>query len=143
MTDRDKLIGLLGNLSISCEEKIGCINCKYNKEMCCKLKREADFLLDNGVIVMPCKVGDRLWVLWSPTKAQKKKVYPVKAYALRYDDKKNNMRVCVEGWFKHHGNYNHFYRGTFLWESVGKTVFLTRDEAEKALAERQGKNEKP
>ena len=53
MTDRDKLIGLLGNLSISCEEKIGCINCKYNKEMCCKLKRKADYLLENGVIVAP------------------------------------------------------------------------------------------
>lgn len=60
MTDRDKLIGLLGNLSISCEEKIGCINCKYNKETCCKLKRKADYLLENGVIVAPMPMAEWL-----------------------------------------------------------------------------------
>ena len=96
----------------------------------------ADYLLANGVIVPPCKVGDTLWVLWSLTKAQKKEVYPVEAYALRYDDKKNNMRVCVEGRFKiekYDGYYTHFYRGTFPWESVGKTIFHTREAAERAL----------
>jgi hypothetical protein len=87
-------------------------------------------------IELPCAVGDTLWVLWSYTKAHKKGVYPVKAYALRYDDKKNNMRVCVEGSFKmngYGGYYNHYYRGTFSWENVGKTVFLTKEEAEQAL----------
>lgn len=103
----------------------------------------ADYLLSNGVIVPPCKVGGTLWVLWSLTKAQKKEVYPVEAYAFRYDDKKNNMRVCVEGRFKideYGGNYTHFYRATFPWESVGKTVFLTQKEAEKALAKRSANN---
>jgi hypothetical protein len=35
--------------------------------------------------------------------------------------------------------YTHYYNGTFAWNSVGKTVFLTKEEAEKALAEREGK----
>lgn len=94
-------------------------------------------------IKLPCAVGDTLFVLWSLTKSHKKSVYPVKAYALRYDDKKNNMRVCVEGTFNieaYGGSYNHYYRGTFTWENVGKTVFLTKEEAEKALAERGANN---
>ena len=99
----------------------------------------ADYLLANGVIVPPCKVGDTMWVVWSYTKSQKQKVYPAKVYALRYDDKKNSMRVCVEGTFKmdkYDGYYYRDYRGTFSWQNVGKTVFLTKEEAEKALAER-------
>ena len=126
MTDRERLIELL-------KKPI------YPKVGVDPAEVVADFLLDNGVIVLPCKVGDTLWVLWSLTKARKKEVYPVEVYALRYDDKKNNMRVCVEGCFKYHENYKHFYRGTFLWENVGKTVFLTLEEAEKALAEKECK----
>jgi hypothetical protein len=100
-----------------------------------------DHLLANGVIVPPCKVGDTLWVRWSLSEGHKKDIYPVKVYALRFDTKKNNMRVCVEGHFKitaYGGSYTHYYNGTFAWNSVGKTVFLTKEEAEKALAERSG-----
>lgn len=98
--------------------------------------RLADHLLANGVIVSPCKVGDTLWIRWSLSEGHKKDIYPVKVYALRFDTKKNNMRVCVEGHFKitaYGGRYTHYYNGTFAWNSVGKTVFLTREEAEKAL----------
>ncbi len=87
-------------------------------------------------IELPCAVGDTLWVVWSLTKSSQKGVYPVVAYALRYDNKKNNMRVCVEGKFKidgYGGYYHHYYRGTFSWDNVGKTVFLTKEDAEQAL----------
>ena len=102
----------------------------------------ADYLLANGVIVPPCKVGDTLWVQWSLSKGHKNDIYPVKVYALRYDTKKNNMRICVEGHFKitaYGGNYTHYYNGTFAWNSVGKTVFLTKEEAEQALKGAEGK----
>ena len=100
----------------------------------------ADELLANGVIVPPCKVGDTLWIRWSLSQGHKKDIYPVKVYALRFDTKKNNKRICVEGHFKitsYGGSYTHYYNGTFAWESIGKTVFLTKEEAEKAL-ERSG-----
>ena len=102
----------------------------------------ADSLMENGVIVPPCKVGDTLWVQWSLSKSRKANVYPVKVYALRFDTKKNNMRICVEGHFEitaYGGNYTHYYNGTFSWNSVGKTVFLAREEAEKVLAEKENK----
>ena len=110
MTDIERLIELLGNLSISCEEKIGCINCEYNKETCCKLKRKADYLLKNGVIVPPCKVGDKVYCIrtWP---SGRKTIHPFGAPD--WD------------WIMEHLN------------DFGKTVFLTREEAEKALAERQ------
>ena len=101
----------------------------------------ADHLLANGVIVPPCKVNDTVWVNWERYKG-KKETHPVKVYALRYDTKKNSMRICVDGKFEisaYGGDYTHYYNGTFAWNSVGKTVFLTREEAEKALAEREGK----
>lgn len=97
---------------------------------CSHFKNKANF------VELPCKVGDTLWVVWSYTKAQQKKVYPVEVYALRYDNKKNNMRVCVEGDFKidcYDGYYTHRYQGTFSWENIGKTVFLTKEEAEQKL----------
>ena len=99
----------------------------------------ADYLLANGVIAPPVKVGDTLWVQWSISKSRKQDIYPVAVYALRYDTKKKSKRICVEGRFKiqtYDGWYNHYYNGTFSWDSIGKTVFLTREEAYEALAER-------
>ena len=94
----------------------------------------ADYLLANGVIVLPCKVGDTVYVKWSS------KIYPAKVYALRWDTRKNNFRVCVEGRFEinsYSGSYTHRCRAAFAWDNVGKTVFLTKEEAEKALENKQ------
>ena len=99
----------------------------------------ADYLLANGVIVPPCKVGDKVWVLWGKEHGLTEKVHSGNVYALRFDTKKNNMRICVEGRFEveaYGGRFTHYYNATFAWKSVGKTVFLTKAEAEKALAER-------
>lgn len=105
-----------------------------------KLKPCGKYKDKSRFIELPCAVGDTLWVVWSYTKSCPKGVYPVKAYALRYDEKKNNMRVCVRGEFKmdkYDGYYYHSYRGTFSWENVDKTVFLTKEEAEQAISERR------
>lgn len=105
----------------------------------CRDERLADHLLANGVIVPPCKVGDTLWVQWGKEHGLKEKVFPVEVYALRFDTKKNNMRICVEGVFEvtaYGGKFNHYYNGTFAWNSIGKTVFLTEKDAERTLAER-------
>jgi hypothetical protein len=95
----------------------------------------ADYLIENGIIVPPCKVGDTLWINWGFENTGKT-IYPVKVYALRLDTRKNNRRLCVSGTFhltRYGGHFDHNYTGTFPWDSVGKTVFLTREEAEQAL----------
>ncbi len=95
----------------------------------------AECLLSDGVIVPPCKVGDTVWINYEYSKSIIR-TCPVKVYAYRIDTKKNNMRICVEGNIKisgYGGHYNHYYNGTFKWNSVGKTVFLTKEEAEQKL----------
>ena len=96
----------------------------------------ADGLLADGWMRPPCNVGDTVYVKWKLHRNSNYGIYPVKVYALRWDEKKNNFRVCVEGEFKisaYGGKYTHYYRGTFAWNNVGKTVFLTRSQAEEVL----------
>lgn len=58
MTERDRLIELLK--SDSCESPMLCDpNCKYANLERCYEERTADYLLENGVIVPPVKVGER------------------------------------------------------------------------------------
>lgn len=86
----------------------------------------ADFLLDKGVIFPPVNVDDVVYIVY------KKNVYPVTVCAVKIDTKTNSNRFCVEGRIQVVGGYEHRYAATFKWESVGKTVFLTQEEAEKA-----------
>ena len=87
----------------------------------------ADYLLDNGVIVPPCKVGDTVWF-----------VRPL-------DSKKEITETTIEKMVvKGSGVYmklacNAMYETSC--NSIGKTVFLTREEAEAALAGEGGKHE--
>ena len=70
----------------------------------------ADYLLEHGVIVPPCKVGDTVYQI------DAERVFESKVKAIVYDT--NNI--------------------AFDERSIGKTVFLTREEAERALKERDG-----
>lgn len=54
---RERLIELLKHNS-QCEDK-DCKECKLNGS--CLVNREADHLIANGVIVLPCKVGDTVY----------------------------------------------------------------------------------
>ena len=86
----------------------------------------ADYLLGHGVVLMPCKVGDRLYEV---TGRKTVSVYKVRA-----------IRVELFGLFIEWD----IVEG-FVWQSlsginadeIGKTVFLTREEAERALKERE------
>ena len=127
---RDRLIELLNEATFGVN--VHTLADHLKKET---IEAVADYLIANGVIVPPCKVGDTLWVNWENYNG-KKETRPVKVYALRFDTKKNSMRICVEGDFEissYGGSYTHYYNGTFAWNSVGKTVFLTREEAEQTL----------
>ena len=57
MNERERLIELLK--SDSCDSPMLCDpNCKYASLKRCYEERTADYLLENGVIVPPVKVGD-------------------------------------------------------------------------------------
>ena len=118
---RDRLIELL------CSAPLGCrtFEQQYYKSTITKI---ADFLLANGIIVPPCKVGDT-------------------AYVVDYTRLGNMIFECeIE-------EISHFSYGTYYYlnwglhiprfkacqeDSFGKTVFLTREEAEQALKGGEG-----
>ena len=78
----------------------------------------ADHLLAEGVIVPPCKVGDTVWSI-------------VAAFVVSFEVEK--IEITSQGGF--FGTSGCFYWRSF--EDFGKTVFLTKEEAENALKERK------
>lgn len=79
----------------------------------------ADHLLENGVIVSPCKVGDVVWLIGNM------KVYTKEEVCSR---KVTSVQMLRTGEL-----IMHFKDGCFSSESVGVFVFPTREEAEYAL----------
>ena len=93
----------------------------------------ADYLLAHGVIVPPCKVGDT--------------VYYIKGGYYKDPKYCEVSRPCrvVEVSLKLQRNGEHVMRGfitdngtRYNFDSIGKTVFLAREEAEKALERSRG-----
>lgn len=97
MTDRERLTALLMAGAGDCLGKGGALNCS----------RIADYLLEHGVIVLPCKAGDTLY---------------------------------CESAIKGHITYLKAPDLEWIFENreiFGKDIFLTREEAEQALKERE------
>lgn len=78
---------------------------------------------EGRVVVLPCKVGDKLYRVFAG-EIFEHRVGSMKYFAIqgRWDIETYPFCPCVES-------------------SIGKTVFLTREEAEKALAEMEGKKD--
>ena len=116
MTEREKLIELLMQGDIAAAKQ-GVFNC-------CMCRREAetiaDYLLENGVTVLPCKVGDMVYIFERgsyiiPICGQGKPHWEIK------------IEKCS---FKYWLLDNHKF---------GVNMFFTREEAEKALKESEQK----
>ena len=107
MTEREKLIELLTDTLHDWE-------CDAQPETVSQI---AEHLLDNGVVVLPAKVGDTIFTPWCDDDGEfqidENEILDVSA-----------QKVWICG-------------GGFSWESIGVTDFLTREEAEKALADRK------
>ena len=88
----------------------------------------ADHLISNGVIVPPCKIGDTVYMPWEWN--GQKGVACLKVNFMGFittwecgtDFESDDIGYIK----KYHGGY-------FNFNDFGKTVFLTREEAEKAL----------
>lgn len=131
MTDRERLI----ELKINFVENFDCGDCKPSNNKCrkCLSEKEADYLLEHGVIVPLCKVGDMLY------------------YPRIYDDnigidfaEVENIKIYVNGmpivFVKELGgdinSSTAFYPANF-----GETVFLTKEQAEQKLKEMRVEND--
>ena len=119
MTERERLIELLMQGDIAAAKQ-GVFNC-------CMCRREAetiaDYLLENGVIVPPVKVGDTVYC----TDSYRHLIKPLEIIGFEVDYTK---RIC-----KYYCSGGDYTPAWFKPTEIGKTVFLTREEAEKALKE--------
>ena len=89
----------------------------------------AEHLLANGVIVPPCKVGDTVYYLTTEDTEKELNVTDIfcgTVQGLGFDG--TNIWISA----KYTNGLFYYHKST----DFGKTVFLTKEEAEKALAER-------
>lgn len=83
----------------------------------------ADYLVSNGVIVPPCKVGDTVYMVTPGGRIHEKKVLGSASVV--------GLNLCDEIWMKH--SFTCESALVFNEDDIGKTVFLTSEEAEQAL----------
>lgn len=106
----------------------------------CKLAENiADDLLKDGVIVPPVKVGDVVWVVGSKCLSGLYGEPCAKDDTLYCNNCFLSKEFCafereVDEWLWHYLTFNTDKHCHFVW---GKTVFLTKEEAKRALAERE------
>ncbi len=125
---KERLIGLLKKSR--CDKECDGFN---NEDFCngCagheKCVKTADYLLANGVIVLPCKVGDTVYF-----------------DAVGYHDSAeiDGIHIDEKGmsftWVQYDVGVDItevWDGGEFMLDDIGKTVFLTREEAEAKLKE--------
>ena len=123
MTERERLIELLK--SDSCESPMLCDpNCKYANLERCYEERTADYLLESGVRVPPVKAGDKIYEICERRKGEKW----VKIISERVV---HGVEIGISGSMTARCGTT---ISVFL-SYIGKTVFLTREEAENALKE--------
>ena len=115
-----------------CEDICGDINCDCSK---CELEKALEKLAtyedleEQGLLVrLPCKVGDTVWDndFGYPVS------YEINAFSYGYCDSYVEPDIENEIIF-YYENYNGSITGAFPMSELGKTVFLTREEAEKKL----------
>ena len=127
---KEKLIELLMSAEINAEEQ-GFFNCHRSKV---KAECIADYLLANGVILIPCKVGDTIYVIPSKTNYRLNKLGGFECNNRVYEQKVSE--ICL---YKNNSYLVKTCDGlcSALSEAYNKNWFLTYKEAEKALKERE------
>lgn len=140
---KDRLIELLATCG-KCDKYggNGCVGCEYEyaDDACEKHLTDimANDLLANGVIVPPCNVGQWVYVPWNWEGQQG--VATVKVEEINFYDSQMQYMFFID-MESDDESFNQAFGGWKIGKSIGETVFLTKEDAEKALAERQS-NEK-
>ena len=122
--DRERLTALLMAGAGDSLGKGGALNCS----------RLADYLLEHGIIVLPCKVGDTVSIPWHWN--NKNGIAFAEVEEIKIYDSNNHYMFLID-LQSDDEEFNQSFGGWKIGKSIGETVFLTREEAEKALKERE------
>ena len=112
---RDRLVEILGDEG--CTKPIPCDICEYKDFYDCYNYARADRLIENGVVILLCKVGDRVY-----------QTDGMRIYELEVLD------VSI------HKNMPYYETESidFDTRAIGTSIFLTKSEAEQKLKEMRG-----
>ena len=110
---RDRLVEILGDEC--CTKPISCDICEYKDFYDCHNYARADRLIENGVVVLPCKVGDAVYIIGLDKKIEKYSVEGVCLY-------QNGLFIEI------------LYNGQGFSLPFNK-VFITKEQAEQKLKE--------
>ena len=136
MTERDRLIELI----VTAENEVFRAFPYTNSTK--RIEMVADYLLENGVIVPLVKMGDIVYIDNAPHNVVHITIEEDGiSYCAKYDC--DEYECCKECPFAKEISFgevimcegNEYHE--FTASDIGKTVFLTREEAEKALKERE------
>lgn len=124
--------------SVDNDIKTNCIKCAEEHMQLVKWLEELKFYKEaeeQGLLVkLPCKVGDMVW----DNDFGYPESYEIKAFSYGYCDSYVEPGIGIEDEIIfYYENYTHSISitGAFPMSEIGKTVFLTREEAEKKLEE--------
>ncbi len=146
---RDRLVELLRKVDENptitcprCNADVGldaCNGCQYDKEdgSCDYTSRAADYLLANGVIVPPCKVGDIVYAtkgcFYLPHATQIKEDSIITCEIIAVKETKKGKFLLLKPLIEEAFNMRSS-NGWFPFSSIGKTIFLTKEAAKQAIA---------
>ena len=120
--------------SIDDDIKTNCIKCAKEHEQLAEWLEELKTYKEaegQGLLVrLPCKVGDKVW----DNDFGHPESYEIKAFSYGYCDSYVEPDIEDEIIF-YYENYTGSITGAFPMSEIGRTVFLTREEAEKKLEE--------
>lgn len=127
MTDRDRLIELNRKAKLYAQEKAD------ERGGLVFIDDEVDYLIANGVILPPCKVGDMVYSFGYDWQKAKDVIAPYQITNITITQNKKGV------WTKKYRAMRVLNGKTidtqlnFEFDEIGKSVFLTREEAEKSL----------
>ena len=133
MNERERLIELLMQGELEADKQ-GVFNCSRSKW---KAEIMADYLLENGVIVPPVILGDKIYEIISPKDREPYFITATVCAVHIADGSRNSCQRKRESYIVAECSGTKYVH-KYPISKFGKTVFLTREEAEKALAERNG-----
>ena len=116
-----------------------CENYLKWEDDCIKKLSEYETAEEEGrLVVLPCKVGDTVWVITHPFNVlddfdfyedAHDEIYESYISSVTFYEDSNQYRIYTKD----------FIKAYFMECDFGKSIFLTREEAEKALKEMEGK----
>ena len=125
--DRDRLIKLLKQANTLYLDYLESIDQKGLIDTEGRAKFFADYLISNDVIVLPCKVGDKVYIVKSRT-SDDKNLYIIEDVVKRIVFDKSEDTGFIHSRIE-------FFNTSSISDWLFQNIFLTREEAEKALKE--------